>query len=145
MTFRAIVVGLILFLVGLFVQVALWRLRRPRDDFRALALCLFVVPLGIELSLLAAGWKAPLTLREELTALALNVALAAIYIMYYPAAQAASPTMLVVVKIGRAGKKGISRVELMSAFDEHLMCRQGIDNLVHEHFADYQNGKLSIG
>jgi hypothetical protein len=142
MTWTALFFGFALFCAGFLVQVVLWRVKRPRDDFRALAVCLFVLPAAGGILVCLAGLLPGVTLRETLAGLAVTVALGAVYIMYYPAAQAASPTMLLVIKIGRAGRTGITRAKLLKAFDDGLLSRQGIENLVHERFAKERDGKL---
>lgn len=144
MTFLAILLGSILFVAGFAVHVVWWRTARPADDFRALALSLFVLPavLATAVLLLAPG---VVTVRETIGAVLVTIAIGAIYIMYYPAAQAASPSMLLVLEISRsASSGGATRESLRTAFDNELLCRQSIDNLVHEHFASDSGGKLSV-
>lgn len=145
MTFLAIFAGLFLFTIGFVMHVIWWRVSRPQDDFRALAISFFVLP-AIMTGVGACGSipAAELELREWLSAYVLNLMVSATYIMYYPAAQAASPTMLLVLEIARASKVGATRERIRNAFDSELLCRQGIDNLVHERFADEENGKLAV-
>jgi hypothetical protein len=144
MTWTALFFGFALFFAGCLVHIVLWRVKRPRDDFRGLAVCLLVLPGAGGILICLAGLLPAVTLRETLAGMAVTVALGASYIMYYPAAQAASPTMLVVIKIGRAGRTGITRAQLLKAFDDGLLCRQSIENLVHERFADERDGKLVV-
>jgi hypothetical protein len=142
MTFNAILAGLLLFAVGFALHVAWWRLSRPHDDIRGLAICFALFPAG--LAILGNFETSVLASREWLAAYLATLMVSATYIMYYPAAQAASPTMLLVLEIARAGKSGTTRQSIRNAFDSELLCRQGINNLVHEKFAAEVGGKLSI-
>jgi hypothetical protein len=144
MTFEALLCGCLVFAIGFAAHVCWWRLARPADDFRALGLCLLLLPV-----LLAAAfplvWPQLLSLREAVAAGLAAIAIGAIYIMYYPAAQAASPTMLLVLQIGRSAPLGgVSRASLRETFDNEILCRQSVANLVHEHFAGERDGKLFL-
>ena len=142
MTFNAILIGLLLFVLGFAIHVAWWRLSRPKDDIRALAACFILFPAI--LSIAGNGGTSLLTSREWMAAYLCALLVSATYIMYYPAAQAASPTMLLVLEIARSSKTGATRQSIRNAFDSELLCRQGIENLVHEKFAAEENGTLMI-
>lgn len=144
MTFWAILLGLALFFIGFIVHVVWWRVARPNDDIRALILSFFVGPavLAALQFILLPDYG---SLRETVAAVMVTVAIGAFYIMWYPAAQAASPTMLLVLQVARAASDGgATRTALRAAFDDELLCRQSISNLVHEHFAEERNGKLLV-
>lgn len=144
MTLDALTFGSMLFGMAFGIHVAWWRIARPADDFRALAVSFFVLPAILSAMALAAGIGVT-TAREAVAAVLVTIAAGAIYIMYYPAAQAASPSMLLVLEIHRGARRGgTTRAELNAAFDNELLCRQSIANLVHEHFADEAKGKLTV-
>ena len=144
MTFWAIFLGLILFFSGFTFHVIWWRIARPHDDIRALILSFLVGPAvlaGLQFFFMP-GYG---SLRETIAAVLVTVAIGAFYIMWYPAAQAASPTMLLVLQVAGAAKDGgATRTALRAAFDDELLCRQSISNLVHEHFAEEREGKLFV-
>ena len=144
MTFTAIALGSALFCAGFVGHVLWWRYWRPRDDIRALVTSLFVLPTALATGLYAGGIIPALTARETLGAALVILAIGATYIMYYPAAQAASPTMLMVLKIAQSGATGIKRADLLGAFDEELLCKRGIELLGHERFAEERNGKFQV-
>lgn len=139
MTFAAIGWGLVLFAAGLAAHVAWWRLARPVDEFRALALSFLAGPaLG---SLAVPGLAA---WRETLGCAAAALLFGAMYIMLYPAAQAASPTMLLVLRIAAKGTAGETRAALGEALDADTLSRKSIDDMVHGRFADEVDGVLHI-
>lgn len=144
MTFTAIFLGGTLFFLGLAFHICWWRLRRPKDDIRALVASLLILPAVLALGALASQALPSLTGRETVGAILVVFAIGATYIMYYPAAQAASPTMLVVLKIARTGAEGIREADLLAAFDDDLLCREGIENLAHQRFAQDRNGRLEV-
>jgi hypothetical protein len=144
MTLLAILFGILLFVACFVPHVLWWRFSRPADDIRALVLCFIVMP---SIASPAALFLLPgaLTAREAGAGLMVAFAIGAFYIMWYPAAQAASPTMLLVLQVVRsASAGGATRASLNEAFDNELLCRQSIANLVHQHFADERDGKLQI-
>lgn len=143
MTFVAAERGLVLFLIGFAVHVCWWRIARPIDDFRGLVACFVVAPvcLGGALWLAFPDYGSA----RELAGSALATLFSGgIYIMLYPAAQAASPTMLLVLRIARAGKAGETRQALGAVLDDATLSRKSIDDLVHERFAAEVDGKLHI-
>jgi hypothetical protein len=144
MTPTAILLGSGLFCGAFLLHVSWWRLKRPKDDVRALVVCLLLVPALAAILLLFAGTIPGLTIREALASILVTIAVSSTYIMYYPAAQAASPSMLVIMKIASARKTGITRRDLLQAFDEDRLCRVGIDNLVHQRFAQEREGRLVV-
>ena len=78
MTYWAILCGCVLFLIGFIGHVFWWRVTRPADDFRALALSFFVAP-----TLFAAAHLLTLprqtTLRETVASVFVAIAVGAIY------------------------------------------------------------------
>lgn len=121
-----------LFGVAFLVHVLWWRLKRPGDDLKVLALCLCAVPL-----LACIGLVFITALKPAELALALVMAWSAgiAYLFWYPAAQAASPTMLITILAHRAGSGGISESSLKEAIPEELLAGQSIHNLFAEKFA----------
>jgi hypothetical protein len=109
-----------------------WRIRRPRDDLRALAWCMAAAPVLIAVTLCAAGMLDGMAFP---LALLLAEALGAAYLFWYPAAQAASPTMLIAIVAGRAGAHGFNRSALLQAISEERLTAETVDNLFRGRFA----------
>ncbi|TAN40603.1 MAG: hypothetical protein EPN25_07025 [Nitrospirae bacterium] len=119
--------GTLLFLVSLVLHVIIWRIRVPRHD----ALVLFFIFLGAPSVLFFAGHEirnviqaTTLARIETIYALLLHFALSCAYIASYPAAQAISPSLDILLVIassefGRLTEKEINAyypdTELVSA------------------------------
>jgi hypothetical protein len=132
--------------VGLTAHILWWRRRRPQDDVKALLACLVIGPAALALgyTAFAQGPSASGGLAWGsgcLTAL-LAAFLGMCYVISYPGAQAASPTMLILLQAARSGEQGIRPPELMDALDEKMLCDNILTSLVHEEFAHAVNGQL---
>jgi hypothetical protein len=143
MTFKAIALGFFLFQIGFVIHVLWWRLSRPLDDFRALVLCFLAGPAGSAI-LLSPLLGQLFSAREIFATVLVTIFFGSTYIMLYPAAQAASPSMLLVLQIAQAGPVGELRESLGMVLDSEVLCRKSVDNLVHERFADEVEGNLII-
>jgi hypothetical protein len=77
--------------------------------------------------------------RMDLTEVILSMLLASsagtAYVFWYPAAQAASPTMLVTILAGQAGKKGVTGEILKEALSEETLSGNSLQSLLDERFA----------
>ncbi len=142
MTSAALLWGIGAFLAGWLLHLAWWRVRRPADDLRALVLSVLVLPA---LAGALAAIPVQPTLPELLMGYGVLGALGLAYSAWYPAAQAASPTMLIVLQLGHAGQRGLTATEITAAFDDDQLCRNLIRNLVDERFAVERNGRLYPG
>jgi hypothetical protein len=117
-------------MVGWLVHFFWWRLERPKDDLRALAICMCLLPSAVLTAFFLAGWLGGIFL-PLLLALALGTA----YLFWYPAAQAVSPTMLITLLVREAGDEGVDEEAIRDAIPEKLLSENLIDNLVEENFA----------
>jgi hypothetical protein len=129
--------GLAFWGVAFVCHVCLWRVRRPVDDLRALLVLFTVLPMVLAGAAVCLGW--PVT--ETGLALLLALALGAGYVFWYPAAQAASPTMLICVTIGDAGGAGCEPHDLRAAVCPDLLTRETFNNLFAERFATLEPGE----
>ena len=112
-------------------HILIWRLKRPKKDILALALIFMVFPAFI---ILAGALSSRLSALNACAVILLDWALSAAYIQTYPAAQAVSPSLEIMVLAGRTGKQGISRLEMVSVFDDK--------KLVHARFEDLTGNRL---
>ncbi len=134
MSWESFLLAAAAFLAGFAVHVALWRFRRPSDDLRALAA---VILVGPALLATAGGtFLLPESTGTETAFAALGaLSLGLAYLCWYPAAQAASPTMVLTLLAGRAGDRGVTRREMEAALPEDRLVNEGLENLFHERFA----------
>lgn len=128
--------GVSFWLLAFVPHVLLWRIRRPADDLRALFLMFTGIPVAVSGAALSAGM--PWTTMA--LSLLLSLALGAAYSFWYPAAQAASPTMLICVKVGASGKSGMDKAHLKHALSADLLTRETFANLFAERFAVLEAG-----
>jgi len=124
-------------LAGWLIHFAWWRVARPKDDLKALTLCMLVIPVLLSLGPLLLN---RLGLGNSLLSLILAGSLGTAYIFWYPAAQAASPTMLITILAHRSGKEGISESMLKEALPEKVLSGNSIDSLLQEKFAVQEEG-----
>lgn len=132
MSFAVLLYGIAMALVAWVVHCLWWRVRRPQDDLKALAWCMAAVPVVL-MALLCSAGKLPVS--SAFLSLFLAEALGAAYLFWYPAAQAVSPTMLIVLLAQRAGEAGLTENSLKEAVSEEVLTGETINNLFHEQFA----------
>ncbi|MBI3548165.1 MAG: hypothetical protein HY078_03830 [Elusimicrobia bacterium] len=132
----------VLFAAGLALHVLVWRRRRPDRHLTAL-LFVFAIPGAAFV-----GWSgaAGVSTTQVAAALLLYAALAVSYIQVYPAAQASSPTLWMLLVIGASGGKGISETGLREQLASASMVRDRIDDLVRAGLAleDAASGRLEL-
>lgn len=127
-----------LVLAGWFIHLLWWRVARPKDDLKALAVCLLLVPAVLSFAILLFGW---LDSTGWFLTVVLALGLGTAYIFWYPAAQAASPTMLITILAYQAGKDGITESMLKDRLSEKVLSGNSIDSLLHEKFARQDGGE----
>ena len=129
-----LIAGLISFAWCVTFHVALWRLRRPRSDIRALVLIFLIVPTMVGVAALAMLPLAPEGMRPTVpevgAILLLHLALASAYVQTYPAAQAESPSLEIAYVVGKSMPRGVSREELLVVLAAAALVRERVDDLV---------------
>lgn len=145
----AVVIGATL--AGVVVHIIWWRIQRPVDDALSLAVIVGVGPLLLSVAAtlsrptLACAPEFSLQYLILLGALALLHGLfALVYMSCYTAAQAASPTVLIVLSAANT-RGGITREELESRLTDDLVCGDLIGAAIDEKFVELKNGQLTIG
>jgi hypothetical protein len=130
---RALALGGVAFAAMLVLHVALWRIRRPRGDIAGLFLIFFVVPGALAALLLALGVGHVIAapgVETVAAAFLLHAALASAYIMSYPAAQAHSPSLQVLLAVSRKMPEGVARASLLDSLDHDGSMSARISDLV---------------
>lgn len=116
------------FVAALAAHVAWWRASRPRSDLAALLLALVVAPVAL---LVAAWWRLrPFDAVDLLAAALLHLALASAYVQTYPAAQAASPSLQILLALGARRADGLTADELAAVFSHDQLVGARLDDLV---------------
>lgn len=136
----AVLLGLAAFALGLGVHVAAWRLVRPVKHLTALAAAFGPACLGLPTAALWAG-AGPF---EAAAAALLASACAAAYIQTYPAAQARSPTLVIVGLLAESAG-GLSEAELRRALSSTPLVGARVSDLVDAGWLVREGRGLRLG
>jgi hypothetical protein len=150
MTVSVIGLSLLATAIGLAFHVLWWRVRRPRDDAAVLFFLMGGLPwlltAGVLLLYLQQTGADELqnTFLSILLPLGLiNTLIALVYMSCYTAAQAASPSVLIILAcLGRPD--GISREELLLTLDNDLLCGDLVQAGLDEKLIVAHNDRLEL-
>jgi hypothetical protein len=128
--------GLVLFAGASLLHLIRWRFAPPAATMRALVVTFVFGTLGgLALVLLTAGIVPGLaTLLPSdpfgvLQALLLALALAAGYVMTYPAIEVESPTLVMIQAIARRGEEGLARTTLFAQLTDEVLVAPRVRDL----------------
>lgn len=115
---RVILVALATVAIAMIVHVAWWRMRRPAADIAAIFRVFLVVPTAAYAGLAIGGALGilPISPGEATLSLVLHLALSSAYVQTYPAAQAQSPTLAILLAVG-SSPDGLSEAGIARALD----------------------------
>ncbi len=146
-----LVLGLGLAFFGFVLHLARWRIARPPSSGRALVVTLLSGIFGGLALLIALSWAAPglaallpdgpLALGH---ALLLALALAAAYVMTYPAIEVESPTLIIIQAIARPGAAGLARDRLFAELNDSVLVAPRIQDLLDEKLARREDGRYRL-
>ncbi len=109
-----LLLGIGLFAGCLIAHVLLWRIRHPRNHALALIGVFFGLGGGL---LVLIRFVCPMLSGIDLFALALlHISLSCTYIQIYPASQADSPSLKILVIVGRSMPAGMTEAEIQKHF-----------------------------
>ncbi len=133
--------GLGLFLFCLLLHIAVWRIAHPSRHALVL-LAVFFLPLPafalLFMKVLLGAWP-------DLAAIAvLHIALSCAYIQIYPAAQAFSPTLVMLILAKRSMPHGLTRVELQSKLNDDFFLGARIKDLLDAGLVAEDQGRLVL-
>jgi hypothetical protein len=111
----------------MLLHILIWRVRKPRDHAGAL-LAVFLLPL-IMLPFLAGVFGFTASLSEWAAIFLLHAVISMAYIQIYPASQADSPSLKVMMLVSRSMPKGLTAGEITSEFDPSRLFHDRIDDL----------------
>ena len=145
MGFDVIIGGALLFAVAIVFHVVLWNVRKPRGHFLALIVVFFVCPSLAALVAVAAGFVgAGFTSVDWASVALLHTALAGVYIMGYPAIQASTPTLAMLLAIGSKMPTGATYDEVKSSINVGGLMDPRLKDLEVSGFAVESEGLYSI-
>jgi hypothetical protein len=134
---NSIFVGTGFFLFGLLLHMLIWRISRPANTTRALAL-VFLLPivafffLAVILLIGSSPEEWQTTIVDAGLAVALILGLSAAYIASYPAIENESPTLKIANLLHLHKKTGLSKEKLQALFSDEDLVRPSIKKLVNE-------------
>lgn len=144
--------GVTIVLLSFAVHVALWRMRLPRRQTRALLLifsaCLILSLWSLSI---AQGWDGcprwvplPMGIAQYVHIAILVAALALAYVTTYSAVEVDSPSLLIVLAIARAGREGLEKARFEQQFSDDVLVRPRIRDLVRDGMVAVDHGRHSI-
>lgn len=143
MNIKIIIVSLIVFIMSLLLHVLVWRLKKPVNDLAALFFFLFLIPTTGMISAAAIN-IAPLDFGSELCAsILLENALAAAYVLTYPAFQADSPSLRIILFLSNA-RSGMTAEDIKIELTRRNLFDARLDDLQKSGLARQNTGKFSL-
>jgi hypothetical protein len=134
--------GLVLVFAGFLLHWIRWRLAPPADSARVLVISWLAGIFGGLLLILLLGWAEPrvAALLPDgplgiAHAVLLSLALAAAYVMTYPAIEVESPTLVIIQAISRRGAEGLARAALFEQLNDSVLVAPRIQDLLDEKLA----------
>lgn len=147
MSFNVIAIPALAFLLCLVIHAAVWRIRYPKNRPAALFLIFMALPLttGAAWGLLSSEDILPgpgFGIEEWLAAALLELAFASAYILTYPAFEALSPSLAIVLLVGSSG--GMKKRELEGFFSDEVLLEPRVKDLLDSNLAGMRQGSLFI-
>lgn len=135
------------FILCLFIHAALWRLRFPPNRAVCLSAIFVLFPAaaagaGALLASKGLFWLPSLEKGEWLAAALLQLAFASAYILSYPAFEALSPSLVIVLLAGDSG--GVAIKDLPGFFNDATLIEPRVKDLLDSGLATERDGVLSI-
>lgn len=147
MSVFTIVIPALVFVLCLLIHAALWRARFPKNRPAALFVIFVMLPLlaaGACAFFLMAGFLPDTVLSggELFAAAMLQLAFAFAYILTYPAFEALSPSLVIILLVGSRGS--ISKDELSGLFSDEAIFEPRIKDLLDSGLARSAGGVLRV-
>jgi hypothetical protein len=137
-----LIVGSSFFLCCLCLHVFLWRIRHPRNHLGVL-LAVFFAPTAV--FLLWALWsRAPFSGPDLFALMLLHSSLSCAYIQMYPACQANSPSLDILIEIGRSMPAGMTQRALQGHFDPKELFTARLRDLLDAELTRQTDGRLIL-
>lgn len=144
-------VALLLFGLGFVVHIAIWRVHRPRATGQMLIAVMTASICGGALALWALTHlvssirsATPADLGDWAQAVITALALAAAYVMTYPAIEVESPTLVMIEIIAAAGPRGVTSDELYRRLGDDVLVLPRIEDLLLEGLAKDTGPRIAL-
>lgn len=133
--------GIILFTIAFFLHLFFWRFQLPKKPIKALILLFIgVIFLGIIFLIRFKFYS----FAQYLHICILFFSLFATYLLTYPAIEADSPSLVIILRIYSAGKEGLSIKALNESYTDDLLVEPRLKDLVEARLVDFNGTTYKI-
>ena len=149
MTFSILLAGTLIFIGCLCLHIILWRTCHPKKRFIAL-LCIFILLpmlfIGGYAGLSRLGFLSAysMTPTEWLAIYLFHLAFSSAYILSYPAIEAVSPSLAILLIVGDSNPNGAVHDDLLHVFDDEIVLEPRIHDLIEAGFIAESNGFFMV-
>lgn len=133
--------GLILFAVAFFLHLVVWRLYLPRNPIKALVFLFSSVALLGIIFLFSRKIYSP---AQYLHIVVLFFSFFIAYLLTYSAIEADSPSLVIVLRIYKAGKEGLPVNVIKESFKDDLLVEPRLKDLVDARLVDFNGVTYKI-
>lgn len=136
MKLSILLIGISIFLICLCLHIVIWRRRRPKRKVVVLLLLFILSPFLFITGYRGLEWFGfvpsiiSFTTADWLAIYLLHFALSFAYISSYPAVEAASPSLAILLMIGGFNSQGIAHDDLLHVFDDEVVLEPRLKDLI---------------
>lgn len=125
-----LLVSFLLFSFSFSLHIMIWRWWRPRYRILILFFLFFILPLVFLKADGIRGVPHPLEYASVFAIMLLHIALSCAYIQTYPAAEAVSPSLEILIQVHKAMPRGLSQEQILRQLNTHQLFDARIQDLV---------------
>lgn len=128
---EVLIYGTVVFIAFFSLHIIIWRIRIPQNDALYLIIILLALPMAVFLPSLAA--IAPLKgfqSHEVFEAILLHVSFSLVYIASYPAAQAISPSLEILLIVQTSPERKMNLEEIIRRYSDTKLVVSRVEDLV---------------
>lgn len=146
-----LVYGLILFCLSFLLHVVLWKIKLPKRQTKGLLQIFFGTLIGGLFVLWINSqyfyffvMYVPNTFIEYLHISVLFISLAFVYVVTYPAIEADSPSLVMIMTIANAGVNGLDKKEFERILNDDLLVKPRLKDIIADKMAYLESGKYKL-
>lgn len=131
--------GIALFLLSLLCHVFHWRLKRPENEILALFIQFIILPgiFIVVFAIVGIHEKHFLSRMDVVAVYFLHLSLSGVYIASYPAAQADSPSLKILLLYQKSTTMGLTITEISGAFNKEKILSERLHELKRYRWLHY--------
>ena len=132
--------GFSIFLAALLVHICWWRVKKPADETGALLAIFLVLTVFAGIGLRAVKFSG----MEVFAACLLHWSLACVYRVLYPAVQAYSPSLRILLLLGGPPSKTLSREEIWRGLESATIVSDKFKDLIGSNLVSEKDGRYAL-